>query len=841
MFNNINKIHHGLIACGFTLCLAAATPPAYAVDELGLFELDRNAIDSPAGLPDDWENVSHKVIGVPIGGSDDHAVARVFIDRTKEDDQPFGSETVAPDTSYFNTGGSKDVNDLDEWRHDTGDVAPAKDEIVDAFAAGYIDPISEDLIIYFGLDRKETNGNAFVGFWFLHDLLTDNQDPEKFGDPTPGNEPKHFVGIHTGGPDDVVGDLLVLSDFTGGGEVPEIKVYEWVGDNNGDVDTIVRPPLGGGSGPLQLIFASASAECEITGAPGAQPACALSNTSPTPSPWVYLVKTKGKYADGDIQTGALFEGGINVNALFQTDDATCFSSFLAETRSSQSEDAQLKDYALGTFSLCDFNITKTPSTDEVCENLGGSVTYNYVINNTGSAALEGVTVVDDMGTPGDPSDDIDVVDGDLVSAGDLGTITVPAGGSVPLSYLATLAPSEDPIINTVTATADFGNGQIEERTAMAEVTVATCDIDLSKTPNVTNTCDLDGAVTYSYTITNPGTVDLENVTLVDNNGTADPSDDWDVIDNEPASALPLGSIASIAANGGSSGPWTFSTTISENTTNTATAVATALGETIQAEAMASVVVDTCQYTVNKGCSTNGSGEAATIDYTITVTNTGTAALTNVNISDPTTGVNSTVSLASGASEIIPGNYTPVDSDLDGFPDESQTNTVTVSGATAFAGTDAELVLGNQSDFSTCIIPTQPGILADKTCSNGSFENGDINYYVEIANDGNVTLENVTVNNSINGAADVELISGVTLAPKGQAGDTLRVPVSGTFSYPPEFTWNYDTITVTATDAITDLALTPIYDSAICRGCPFVDNPGLDGDTGGDPGSPGTIN
>jgi hypothetical protein len=49
------------------------------------------------------------------------------------------------------------------------------------------------------------------------------------------------------------------------------------------------------------------------------------------------------------------EGGFDVTALVGN---VCFSDFMAETRSSHSETASLKDFALGAFDLCSINVEK---------------------------------------------------------------------------------------------------------------------------------------------------------------------------------------------------------------------------------------------------------------------------------------------------------------------------------------------------------------------------------------------------------------------------------------------------------------------------------------------------
>ena len=56
-----------------------------------------------------------------------------------------------------------------------------------------------------------------MGFWLFQEEVGLNDDGT-------------FSGEHT------VGDVLVLTDFTIGGKIGTVKVYEWVGDGSGTHD-----------------------------------------------------------------------------------------------------------------------------------------------------------------------------------------------------------------------------------------------------------------------------------------------------------------------------------------------------------------------------------------------------------------------------------------------------------------------------------------------------------------------------------------------------------------------------------------------------------------------------
>src|SRR3954447_13923624 len=262
---------------------------ASAVHQNGLFELDGDAFNDPALPGDDWSTVN---LGLP-GGSFSH----VFV--------PYSVEGPSADKTFFSGGGSKDTNDLSQWGWSANDVAPDKDQLTDTYAASYVDSTGHT-IVNFGADRYDTSGDANVGFWF-------------FQSPVSLNANGSFSGQHSDG------DVFVVSAFTNGGSAPNIDVYRW---------------QGGG-----LVKVTSGQTCT----PG-DTACAYVNSSTIPVSWFYADKAGD--ATSTVATSAFFEGGIDLDSLFSGSKIPCFSNFLAETRSSQAPNAQLKDLALGAVDSC---------------------------------------------------------------------------------------------------------------------------------------------------------------------------------------------------------------------------------------------------------------------------------------------------------------------------------------------------------------------------------------------------------------------------------------------------------------------------------------------------------
>lgn len=771
-----------LVACLMMISLGVVSTPTYAGHDLNIFELEGNAVDDTADdPPEDWEDIFDDT---------DTAEAATFI----------GQSVEAPgnDVTYFTGGGSKDVNDIPQWLYSPGDVSPDKDEITDAYAGAYR-ASNQDLILYFGLDRFAQAGSAQVGFWFFRNSVSLK--------PLNGGS-AGFNGVHAArAVPDVIGggDLLILSDFTKGGKVSNIKVFEWVGDGSGS------------AGNLDLILDPLQALCN--GGP-ADEACAIANDAGIASPWPYTPKAG---AAGTIPDGGFFEGNVNLTQLLNG-NVGCFTAFLAETRSSGSATtAQLKDFALGEFALCDIEVTKTTDVAQICNASGAqNITYMYTVTNPGAVPLE-VTLVDDNGTPGNPSDDLDVIAEDAspgsTDLNNLQTITLNPGVENAQAFDMVISVSGE-VHNVVTATGTAGGSSVTD-TADTTVTVAQCTIEITKTPDRATVCSQNAAVNYSYVLTNTGDVNVDITQVTDDKGTPDNTgDDPDLLAaNSVAAPHTLAPGASLNLS--------FTTTLPAGiVTNTvqANGIAELLLTPVTAQASAVVEVKTCAIQVTKAC-TDASGEGAPITFTGSITNIGEVAITGIALQDANDeGVQpivlGTTTLAPGASTAFSGSYTPTPTS------GLHTDTVTVNG-TVFAGELAETAVAD-TDSASCQIVTAPAITVTKACTNGAFPPADspISFTGTVTNSGNVTLNNVTVFDDQVGGS---VLSGISLAPG----------VSANFngSYAPTHTWNKNTVTASGEDAINS-GIVQDDDAAICQGCPFVPNPLAGGSDS--PLSPGTL-
>lgn len=362
----------GATALGVVIALGLATTPASALHLSGLFEVedidentgdfdndpntadttesDANAVAND-GPGDDWDLLDDNSNGTDPNNDDsslrstgivhdEGSAAPGHPDVFPSDDGPPNPPNLAVKPEDIFTGGlTKDINDVSSWRWKVASGFPDKNDITHAYAAAYTCPMgnsfcaANDLVVAFGADRFDNSGDAFLGFWFFQNPIT-----LVAGSPTGSFGGGGHVARDQNGPG-TPGDLLVLVDYPqASNAIPILRVLEWV-SSGGNVST-----------NLDEIFNSqgsgTSARC---GDVANDTVCASTNDVSTASPWHYDDKS-APAGDGNFPHETFYEGLINLTAL--TGGGVCVSSFLAETRASESETATLKDFALSNFQLC---------------------------------------------------------------------------------------------------------------------------------------------------------------------------------------------------------------------------------------------------------------------------------------------------------------------------------------------------------------------------------------------------------------------------------------------------------------------------------------------------------
>ncbi|MEH6576269.1 MAG: hypothetical protein V7731_04245 [Amphritea sp.] len=509
-----------LVALVFTLSLTGVASPAFAVNDLGLFELDirvgvegdQDKKNDPIPLfvgdgnttedngGDDWETIYLDRL-LPQDMWDSDAMVISFVEDTFANNNiDNGAEPFVilrtPEETFFTGGGSKDTNGIQDgpWLYKvSSDVVPDKNDILNAFAALYDD--GGVPIVYFGLDTYSVNGSANAGFWFFKQDI--GLSPLAAGETT-----GTFSGEHTDG------DFFVAVAYTQGGRVGEIDIYLWVGDD----------------ATGSLVLQDSGQDCADFPA-GGDDVCGVINKLMPDETFgedpifdyanVLVANNPGAATSYQYESAAFVEFGLDLSTLFP-EGLGCFSTFLAETRSSQSKTSQLKDFAFGDFDVCSIDVTKTGDT---LSKVGDDVDYEIVVTNTGLATLWKLLIEDSVF--GDLTDGTN----SLITNSDCGD-TLDPGDSCTINVTRTVdALDPDPLDNTVTIVyTEFDDELSLSFTDSASHSVELFQPGIIVDKSGTTLSKIGDTVTYDYVITNDSSADTPTLNLVsvlddgDNNG-----------------------------------------------------------------------------------------------------------------------------------------------------------------------------------------------------------------------------------------------------------------------------------------------------------------------------------
>lgn len=259
------------------------------------------------------------------------------------------------------------------------------------------------------------------------------------------------------------------------------------------------------------------------------------------------------------------------------------------------------------------NVRKVPSPLSL-PNGPGLVTYGYTVTNPGVLTMHTITLVDDKCA------DVKYVSGDTNANALLETSE---------TWIYTCATTLNKTTVNFATARGLANDIAAVDTAIAEVFVGVAIdpplIHVVKTPSPLNLPFNGGPVTYSYNVSNPGTVALSNVSLTDNKCSAvnfvsgDTNGDMKLQMNET---------------------WRYTclTTIKNTTTNTAIArgeanVFIAIDTAIATVIVAGSPVPPLIHVIKKPEPVLLPPEGGMVTYTYTVTNPGTVALSEVTLND----------------------------------------------------------------------------------------------------------------------------------------------------------------------------------------------------------------
>lgn len=358
--------------------LALSATPALAVHEL-VMELDGNTSVQSGNPAYDWESLFQRDATTgdiaDKGALPNDLLARGHI-----------ADYVLPERTTFATG-SKDTLNIGAtaskaagWQCGKSNNLGAKDDLVNVYTAAYRNSANDHLILYFGAEKSSNLGDNNVGIWFLQDSSVGCIVPTNGANTS-------FSGHH------VAGDVLLTAAFTNGGTVANVEARTWVaGADNGGEGLLSAPDSGFLCGT-----STNDAACAITNTPSNNP-----TTGDINPPWNHPVKTAG--TDGvSLASQEFYEGGVDVTQL-QIDANNgsadpCITTFLADTRSSQSPTATLFDYAYGSFPVCKPATTLTSAVSASTIHSGDSVTWTVTEANTGTSPISNVTVTDQTAGP----------------------------------------------------------------------------------------------------------------------------------------------------------------------------------------------------------------------------------------------------------------------------------------------------------------------------------------------------------------------------------------------------------------------------------------------------------
>jgi uncharacterized repeat protein (TIGR01451 family)/LPXTG-motif cell wall-anchored protein len=319
-----------VVALTTAIMLAVGVGPAYAVHDNGMFELDGNVAHNSANTPPyDWASLFDSSGNRIVTPDPDNGpvLASTFV-----------QDTTTPDQTYF--AQNKDIEPISAWGCGPINNPTDKDDLQNSYAAlvqvpdGAGDNAGHK-VLYLGSERDSNNGTSFAGFWLLKDRGVGC------------NPPGDFTGGHTDG------DILVVSDYTNGGGTQDVSVYKWIGGDTTSSST----------NNLELVASGG-----VCGGAANDDICAIANNASLTTPWSPTTH----------ETNTFVETGIDLTHVLGA--GGCFTTFLAETRSSAELTATLKDYAGGQFNTC------PPAPVTTTASPGGSV------NAPGSAQHDVATV-----------------------------------------------------------------------------------------------------------------------------------------------------------------------------------------------------------------------------------------------------------------------------------------------------------------------------------------------------------------------------------------------------------------------------------------------------------------
>ncbi|QCE43223.1 Ig-like domain-containing protein [Psychroserpens sp. NJDZ02] len=435
------------------------------------------------------------------------------------------------------------------------------------------------------------------------------------------------------------------------------------------------------------------------------------------------------------------------------------------------------------------NIVKSAeiANGDACLVVGSEVTYTFTVTNTGTVSVNSITITDAL-LGGD-------ITTNLVLAGDTNTngVIEPTETWIYTANNYTVTQTDvDAGIITNTVTVDgieiLGNTEvtatdtyvIDENNTEVTFCTPTSGLNIVKSAEIANGEEclvLGSEVTYTFTVTNTGTVSVNSITITDallggnittdlvlagdtnTNGVIEPTETWIYTANNytvTQADVDAGIITNtvtvngIEILGNTDVTATDTYVIDENNTEVMFCTPTNGLNIVKSAAIANA----------EECLVLGSE----VTYTFTVTNTGTVSVNSITITDALLGGNITTDLVLAGDTNTNGvieptetwiytanNYTVTQADVDAG---IITNTVTVDGIeilgnTEVTATDTYVIDENNTEVMFCT-PTallnivKTGVFNNDNANDCTEVDETITYTFTVTNTGTLSLENVVI-------------------------------------------------------------------------------------------------
>ncbi|MFB8774862.1 DUF7507 domain-containing protein [Streptomyces broussonetiae] len=322
--------------------------------------------------------------------------------------------------------------------------------------------------------------------------------------------------------------------------------------------------------------------------------------------------------------------------------------------------------------------------------VGSQVLYDFVVTNSGGTAIDDLAV-------NDPK---------------TGPVTCPVQGLAPgetvtctATYTVTAADvAAGSIDNTATATGTSDGETITSPPSSQSVPIELAPgIEVQKAVQTPGPYSVGQTVTYTYTVRNTGGAQLTGIAVHDDHVTGITCQ---VTTLAPGDSTTCTGTYVIRPEDGTSG----------HVTNTATATGTADGRTVTSpQTYLTIEVGAPHISVAKRVESAGPYTVgSTVDYSYTVTNTGTLGLRDVHVQDDRVSsvTCDQTTLAAGGSTTCEGSYTVTQADIDACAQKAGGGTeCAVTNVAHAAGTDPA---GNP----VVSAPAQATVLVEASCPPG---------------------------------------------------------------------------------------------------------------------------